>query len=177
MGHLGIHKCRETAQRNVWWPCMSSQLADMIRACRKCQRNRPERSEPLMPLEFPERPWEHIETDLFHWHNSEYLIAVDYHSRFFEVAKLQRTDSESIIEQLKSFFADHGIPQVVISDTLHVDVNRIELCSKAAIISMHVIVLRMLGVLCWPLGMLCTHGQNVNIHSIKTANKLRMNLL
>ena len=92
---LEIHKCSETARRNVWWPCMSSQIADMIRAFRKCQRNRPEHSEPLMPLEFPERPWERIGTDLFHWHNSEYLIAVDYHSRFFEVAKLQRTDSES----------------------------------------------------------------------------------
>ena len=136
MGHLGIHKCRETARRNVWWPCMSSQIADMIRQtdrqtdrtrgslvdqireepCRKCQRNRPEHSEPLMPLEFPERPWERIGTDLFHWHNSEYLIAVDYHSRFFEMAKLQRTDSESIIEQLKSFFARHGMPEVVMSD-------------------------------------------------------------
>ena len=116
MEHLGIHKCRETARRNVWWPCMSSQIADMIRACRKCQRNRPEHSEPLMSLEFPERPWERIGTDLFHWHNSEYLIAVDYHSRFFEVAKLQRTDSESIIEQLKSFFARHSIPEVVMSD-------------------------------------------------------------
>ena len=53
---------------------------------------------------------------LFHWHNSEYLNAVDYQSRFFEVPKLQRTDSESIIEQLKSFFAGHGIPEVVMSD-------------------------------------------------------------
>ena len=70
MGHLGIHKCRETARRNVWWPCMSSQIADMVRACQKCQRNRPEHSEPLMPLEFPERSWERIGTDLFHWHNS-----------------------------------------------------------------------------------------------------------
>ena len=86
MGYLGIHKCRETARRNAWWPCMSSQIADMIRACRKCHRNRPEHSERLMPLEFPERPWECIGTDLFHWHNSEYLVAVDYHSRFFEVA-------------------------------------------------------------------------------------------
>ena len=113
MGYLGIHKCRETARRNVWWPCTSSQ---MIRACRKCPRNRPEHSARLMPLEFPERPWERIGTYLFHWHNSEYLVAVDYHSRFFEVAKLQRTDSESIIEQLNSFFARHGIPEVVMSD-------------------------------------------------------------
>ena len=52
MWHLGIHKCRETARRNVWWPCMSSQIADMIRACRKCQRNRPEHSELLCHSSF-----------------------------------------------------------------------------------------------------------------------------
>ena len=77
MGHLGIHKYRESARWNVWWPCMSSQIEDMIRTCRKCQRNRPEHSEPLMPLEFPERTCERIGTYLFHLHNSEYLIAVD----------------------------------------------------------------------------------------------------
>ena len=116
VGHLGIHKCGETARRNVRWPCMSSQIADMIRACRKCQRNRPEHSGPLMPLEFPERPWERIGTYLFHWHNSEYLIAVNYHSRSFEVAKLQRIDSESVIELSKSFFARHDTPEVVMYD-------------------------------------------------------------
>ena len=69
-----------------------------------------------MSFEFPERQWECIGTYLFHWHNSEYLIAVDCHSRFFEVAQLQRTDSESIIEQFKSFFARHGIAEDDMSD-------------------------------------------------------------
>ena len=104
MGHMGIHKCRETTRRNVWRPCMSGQIADVLRACKKCQRNRPEHSKPVTPLEFPEIQWERIGRNLFHWHNSEYLIEVDYHSRFFEVAKLQISDSESIIEQLKSLF-------------------------------------------------------------------------
>ena len=36
-GHLGIHKCLETAgaRQNVWWPDMSSQIAGMVRAS-KC---------------------------------------------------------------------------------------------------------------------------------------------
>ena len=69
-------------------------------------------------------------TDLFHWHNSEYLIAVDYHSRFFEVAKLQRTDSHAMAyrrslypitvrntetETLRQFADKYGFIHVTIS--------------------------------------------------------------
>ena len=48
-------------------------------------------------------------------------------------------------------------------NTLQVDVNRIELFFKAAVISTHLIVLRMLGVLCWLLATLCNDGQILNI--------------
>ena len=51
----------------------------------------------------------------------------------------------------------------VIVNTLHVGVYMIELFSKAAIISVHVILLHILAVLWWSLGTLCTNGQNVNI--------------
>ena len=46
-------------------------------------------------------------------------MGVDYHSRFFEVAKLQGTDSEWTTEHyvLKSFFGRNGIPEVVMSDS------------------------------------------------------------
>ena len=51
----------------------------------------------------------------------------------------------------------------VIINTLHVGVYMIELFSKAAIISVHVILLQILAVLWWSLGTLCTNGQNLNI--------------
>ena len=51
----------------------------------------------------------------------------------------------------------------VIINTLHVGVYMIELFSKAAIISVHVILLQILAVLWWSLGTLCTNGQNWNI--------------
>ena len=41
---------------------------------------------------------------------------VDYYSHFIEMAKLSSMTSEEVINQLKSIFARHGIPQIVISD-------------------------------------------------------------
>ena len=57
--YMGIHKCRDP-RRNVWWPCMSSPITDMVRACKMCHRNRPEHSQPLMPFDFPERPYGNV---------------------------------------------------------------------------------------------------------------------
>ncbi|XP_046357686.1 uncharacterized protein K02A2.6-like [Haliotis rufescens] len=45
-----------------------------------------------------------------------YLIVVDYFSRYAEIAKLSSTTSTSIINNLKSIFSRHGIPETVISD-------------------------------------------------------------
>ena len=53
---------------------------------------------------------------MFQIGNKQYLVIVDYFSRFFEVAKLTSTSSEGVIEHCKSIFARHGIPEVLRSD-------------------------------------------------------------
>ena len=64
----------------------------------------------------PANPWQKVGTDLFVWDNATYLLVVDYYSHFIEIAKLSRTTSQGVIDHLKSIFARHGIPQVVVSD-------------------------------------------------------------
>ena len=48
-------------------------------------------------------------------------------------------------------------------NTLHVGLYMIELFYKAAITSIHVILLQILAVLGWPLGTLFTNGEKLNI--------------
>ena len=45
-----------------------------------------------------------------------YLIIVDYFSRFPEVIRLSSTTASAVIQALKSVFSRHGIPETVISD-------------------------------------------------------------
>ena len=68
----------------------------------------------MIPSQLPSKPWEKVATDLLTWDKSEYLITVDYHSLFFEVAKLP--DTNTVITHSKSAFAHHGIPCEVISN-------------------------------------------------------------
>ena len=70
----------------------------------------------MIPFRIPCNPWEMVATDLFTLDNLDYLLVVDYHSRFFEVVKLPNTKSATVIMYLKSIFARHGIPSEVISD-------------------------------------------------------------
>ena len=64
----------------------------------------------------PERPWQKVGSDLFELKDGKYLLVVDYYSRFVEIAKRTSTTSTNVITHLKSVFARHGIPQVLISD-------------------------------------------------------------
>ena len=64
----------------------------------------------------PLYPWQKVATDLFEYQQTQYLLIVDYFSRYIEVLKLNSTTSSEIIHQIKRIFARHGIPQTVISD-------------------------------------------------------------
>lgn len=70
----------------------------------------------MITTDLPEYPWQKVGTDLFHFHGKEYLLVVDYFSSFPELALLSNSSSACVIQQMKSIFARHGIPLVVVSD-------------------------------------------------------------
>ena len=115
-GHQGIVKCRARARESVWWPKISEEIQEMIRRCSECVKEKVERHEPLIPSEFPERPWQKVACDLFHFKGKWYLVMTDYYSRFPEIALLEKLDSSCVIVHCKSFFARHGVPELVRSD-------------------------------------------------------------
>uniref|UniRef100_A0A8C9UY15 Gypsy retrotransposon integrase-like protein 1 n=1 Tax=Scleropages formosus TaxID=113540 RepID=A0A8C9UY15_SCLFO len=115
--HLGIVKCKERARDIIFWPGMSTQIENKVSQCAKCNTHRNSNAkEPLIPHTLPGRPWAKIGTDLFQHNGSEYLLCVDYYSKFPEIAKLTDMTSQNVIIALKSMFARHGIPDIVISD-------------------------------------------------------------
>lgn len=69
-----------------------------------------------MPTPFPDYPWQVVGSDLFELKGEQYLVIVDYFSRFPEVIKMTTTTSAAIITALKSIFSRYGIPEVLRSD-------------------------------------------------------------
>ena len=115
-GHQGIVKCRERARQSVWWPGMSKQLQEVVLNCRTCCQYRTQKAEPLLPSSLPTLPWQKVGCDLFQWKGLMYLLIIDYYSRWIEIAKLEKTDTSSVIAHTSSIFARHGIPEIVMSD-------------------------------------------------------------
>lgn len=115
-GHQGVVKCKARARQSVWWPGLSQQLSEMVLKCRICLQERHNNNEPLMPSDCPDRPWLKLGADLFQLGNNTYLLVVDYFSRHVEIAHLSHTKAADVITHLKSIFACHGIPEIMMSD-------------------------------------------------------------
>ena len=115
--HQGLTKCRQNASSSVWWPNISSDLRNLIENCEKCQENRPaQQREPLLPTPLPNRPWEKLGADLFEFKKKNYLVVIDYYSRWIEIKPLPSTSSNAVIGRLKDIFSCHGIPEILHSD-------------------------------------------------------------
>ncbi|UYV72597.1 K02A2.6-like [Cordylochernes scorpioides] len=115
-GHFGINKCRSRARESVWWLGISQEIERMVSSCTKCLKERKPKHEPLMPSEFPIRPWQKVGMDLFYLNGRWYLIVCDYYSRNPEISLLQNLTAQEVIGRLKSIFARHGTPETVRSD-------------------------------------------------------------
>lgn len=115
-GHLGVTKCKARAADSVWWPLINDMIEEMVAKSQTCAKNRQERKEPLLPASLPNRPWERVASDLFEYNKKQYVLVVDYLSRWIEVRHLPKTTSEEVIKALKSIFAQHGIPDIMMSD-------------------------------------------------------------
>lgn len=116
-GHVGMVRCKIRARNLLFWPGMNSDIEQMIGNCQTCLKfaHMPP-AEPLSSEPVPLFPWQVVATDLFEFRKTNYLIVVDYYSKFFEVRSLPNLLSMTTIEYLKAIFATHGIPFKLVSD-------------------------------------------------------------
>ncbi|XP_051982289.1 uncharacterized protein K02A2.6 [Xyrauchen texanus] len=117
-GHSGIVRMKEMARSYFWWPGLDSEIEEEVKGCSECQnvRNMPQTA-PLHPWDFPEVPWQRIHIDFAGpLENHMFLVIVDAHSKWPEVAVMHNTSSEKTIEELRTVFSRFGLPQQLVSD-------------------------------------------------------------
>ena len=102
----------------VWWPGMDTDLELKVKNCQQCQQNR--KSPPAVPMqtwEWPAQPWSRIHIDYAGpFQGKMLLVVVDAHSKWIEVSIVNSATSAITIQKLRSMFATHGLPRVVVSD-------------------------------------------------------------
>lgn len=115
--HMGIVKCKERARDALFLPGMAKQIEDVVSKCDICNKHRNSNSrEPLVSHPVPERAWSKLGMDLFHFRDADYLLVVDYFSKYPRITKLNDMTSKQVIAVLKSMFTRHGVPDELFSD-------------------------------------------------------------
>lgn len=116
--HLGQEKTKLLARDCVYWPNINRDIDNIVQTCPTCQQHQNAQSpETLHQHEIPSRPWSTVGTDLFVLDNKQWLIVADYYSKYPIVRKLPvPAPSSVVVSATKQIFAEHGIPETVISD-------------------------------------------------------------
>ena len=116
-GHQGITKCLERVRVSVWWPKITQDVKRAVAACEHCQVYKPSQpKEPLMTTPLPSRPFEKVAVDLCLHSGQNYLVMVDYYSRWIEVLHVWNTTTAACLAKMKDVFARFGIPEEIVSD-------------------------------------------------------------
>lgn len=118
-GHLGMEKCKTMARRTLYWPNMSRDIENLVAKCSVCNSfRRQQAAEPLLPHPVPDRPWQKVGVDIFSFKQKDYLLVVDYYSKYPEISRLPDKTASTVITHLKEIFARHGIPEQLFSDNM-----------------------------------------------------------
>ena len=98
---------------------MDSDAEGICKSCHGCQVvGQFHVPEPMKRVEMPTAPWQDIAVDLMGPMPSgeTLLVAVDYYSRYYDVAIMHSTNSQKIIKELSEIFARFGFPYSLKSD-------------------------------------------------------------
>ena len=113
----GMARCRERANMSVWWPGISRDIESKFSGCKFCQENLPSpRKEPLITTPLPERAWRKIGADLCELQGKQFLVFIDYYTRFPEIVYMSSTTSDIVVNKMKGIFARWGVPEEIVSD-------------------------------------------------------------
>ncbi|KAJ9524505.1 hypothetical protein QJQ45_019539, partial [Haematococcus lacustris] len=126
-GHGGIAKTYKAVSDRFWWPGMHNYVADYVKRCHVCQRNRSSTQKPaglMVPLQMTKAPWDSVSMDFVvklpktaAGHDS-ILVIVDRLTKMVHLAPtVEKVNGEDVARLFyDNVFKLHGMPLEIISD-------------------------------------------------------------
>lgn len=74
----------------------------------------------MIPHEIPNKPFVKIGCDILEYQGKNYLVVIDYYSKWIELVKLKRKTAGEINNELLKIFACFGYPHIIIGDNVPV---------------------------------------------------------
>ncbi|XP_060806968.1 uncharacterized protein K02A2.6-like isoform X2 [Amyelois transitella] len=118
-GHAGVVKCKKRARKVLFWPGMSRDIENYVLSCKPCEKYRVSNcKQPLMSHEIPDLPFSKVGMDVGHYAGKDFLVVVDYFSKWIEMVWLENKTASIIIQKLMKIFSTHGFPRYIVSDNM-----------------------------------------------------------
>ena len=105
-GHQGIEACRTRAREYVFWININNDLKEMVEKCDLCQSQ--QNSTAVIQKyvsEVPSYPWHTLGSDLFYFQRIDFLVVVDYFSKYLIIRKIPNSTSSAVIKELGMIFS------------------------------------------------------------------------
>ena len=117
-GHPCVTKMKQLARIIVWWPGMDKDLENKVRECEQCALAQKSPAHvPLHTWEWPSRPWARVHVDYAGpFMGKMFLVLIDAHSKWLDMHTVPSATSHSTISVLRTIFASHGLPEILVSD-------------------------------------------------------------
>lgn len=117
--HMGGDKCKARARTIFYWPGMNDNIEEIVSKCQICLKYRPSQAkEPMISHDIPEGRFLKVGLDIMTLKGKDYLVAVDYYSKFPELSLLSDKTAKTVVAHTKSICARHGIPEEIVSDNM-----------------------------------------------------------
>ena len=87
-----------------------------VKQCMKYQSKQP--IEPMQTHDVPLLPWQTVASDILEHKNQNYLVVIDYYSKYIEALQLTGKASQNVIQGLNEIFSRHGYPQTLVADNM-----------------------------------------------------------
>ena len=116
-GHQGIEACRSRAREFVFWININNDLKELVEKCDICQSQ--QNSTAIIQKyvsEVPPHPWHTLGSDLFYFQRIDFLVVVDFFSKYLIIRKIPNSTSSAVIKELGMIFSEFGKPQIFRSD-------------------------------------------------------------
>jgi len=98
---------------------MTRDIENLVAKCSVCNSfHRQLAAKPPLTHPVPDRPWQKVGVDLFSFKQKDYILVVDYYSKYPEISRLPDKTASTVIMHLKNIFARHGIPEKLSSDNM-----------------------------------------------------------
>ena len=111
---MGIERTKWRVRATIFWHQINWQKDVIVKTCSTCLHNQRKQSgEPMMPSDVSQYLFEIVGTYLFHWNGQDFVLVVDYYSRYWEIQKLYKTGAATTIKKIKNEVSRLGTPEII----------------------------------------------------------------